>query len=385
MRDGRESTGTRFRRNAAPDGLADRDRAGASRCWRWAWPPAWRFASSAARCWSSVCSAGSRNCSPVAATNTNRWRNPPSAPNRSSRARHGRARSSPASSAIDFNCRKKCIRSRPASKAASSADLLMPIPALVWGIWSGHTIWFPVNLLAGMVVPGLSDLPPEKLVPQLEAFHPWLFVGAGVMHVVMSIGFGLVGGVLLPTLPRDSRRPAAVWRPDSAAALVRRKSQLDGPGESDAQPLHPVALVCRLAIGVRHCRFDRDHALRKNSDRAARTRRRRKRPFDSQRLCSAAWRRCAFCFPAATTTCPASRIPPMPTACRKISRNSRRCMRSAAPAATAPMEPTGPGPPLNDATLLVAGDRRRTASHYRRWPRRHVDARLVAKKRRPAD
>ncbi len=77
----------------------------------------------------------------------------------------------------------------------------MPIPALIWGVWSGHTIWFPVNLLAGVVVPGLSNLPPDKLVLQLEAFHPWLLVGAGIMHVLMSIGFGLVGGVLLPTLP----------------------------------------------------------------------------------------------------------------------------------------------------------------------------------------
>ena len=87
-------------------------------------------------------------------------------------------------------------------KGGIVGGILMPIPAIVWGIWSGHTIWFPVNLLSGMVIPGLSDLPPEKLVPQLEAFHPWLFVGAAVMHVVMSVGFGLVGGVLLPTLPR---------------------------------------------------------------------------------------------------------------------------------------------------------------------------------------
>lgn len=86
-------------------------------------------------------------------------------------------------------------------KGGIIGGLLMPIPALAWGVWSGHTVWFPVNLLAGTVVPGLSDLPPEKLVQQLEAFHLWLFIGAGIMHVLMSIGFGLVGGVLLPTLP----------------------------------------------------------------------------------------------------------------------------------------------------------------------------------------
>ncbi len=82
-------------------------------------------------------------------------------------------------------------------KGGILGGLLMPIPALAWGIVSGHGIWFPVNLLSGLVVPGLNELS----LAQLEAFHPWMFFGAMVMHVLMSLGFGLVGGVLLPTLP----------------------------------------------------------------------------------------------------------------------------------------------------------------------------------------
>jgi mono/diheme cytochrome c family protein len=82
-------------------------------------------------------------------------------------------------------------------KGGIVGGLLMPIPALAWGVLSGHGIWFPVNLLSGMVVPGLGELS----TAQLEAFHPWMFAGALVMHVLMSLGFGLVGGVLLPTLP----------------------------------------------------------------------------------------------------------------------------------------------------------------------------------------
>ncbi len=81
--------------------------------------------------------------------------------------------------------------------------LLMPIPALAWGAFvSGHGIWFPVNLLAGLVIPGLTDVPADQLVQHLEQFHFWWFVGALVMHVLMSISFGLIGGVLLPTLPQ---------------------------------------------------------------------------------------------------------------------------------------------------------------------------------------
>ena len=30
----------------------------------------------------------------------------------------------------------------------------MPVPALLWGLLSGHGLWYPVNLLAGIVLPG---------------------------------------------------------------------------------------------------------------------------------------------------------------------------------------------------------------------------------------
>jgi mono/diheme cytochrome c family protein len=76
--------------------------------------------------------------------------------------------------------------------------LLMPIPAFIWALSSGHSIWFPVNLLAGLVIPGLTDMP----AAEFEQFHPWLLAGAILMHVILSVGFGLIGGVILPTLPQ---------------------------------------------------------------------------------------------------------------------------------------------------------------------------------------
>jgi len=81
--------------------------------------------------------------------------------------------------------------------------LLMPIPALLWGVLSGHGIWYPVNLLAGMVLPGLEQM----TVAQLEQFQPGLLVGAIAIHAVFCLVLGLCYGVLLPTLPDV---PAAV-------------------------------------------------------------------------------------------------------------------------------------------------------------------------------
>ena len=41
-------------------------------------------------------------------------------------------------------------------KGGLVGGLVMPIPALAYGVISGHGIWFPINLLAGMAVPGIS-------------------------------------------------------------------------------------------------------------------------------------------------------------------------------------------------------------------------------------
>ena len=75
---------------------------------------------------------------------------------------------------------------------------VMPVPALLWGLLSGHGLWYPVNLLAGMVLPGVGRM----TVAELEQFSPTLLVAALVIHVVMSVVIGLIYGVLLPTLPR---------------------------------------------------------------------------------------------------------------------------------------------------------------------------------------
>jgi hypothetical protein len=84
--------------------------------------------------------------------------------------------------------------------------LVMPVPALLWGLFiSGHGPWYPVNLLAGMVLPGVGRMS----VPELEQFDGTLLLVALVIHIVLSLVIGLVYGVLLPTLPTVPR--AIAW------------------------------------------------------------------------------------------------------------------------------------------------------------------------------
>jgi hypothetical protein len=75
---------------------------------------------------------------------------------------------------------------------------VMPLPAIIWSLASGNGLWYPINLLAGMVLPGVGKM----TVPELQQFHVTLVLVAIVIHVVMSIVIGLIYGVLLPTLPR---------------------------------------------------------------------------------------------------------------------------------------------------------------------------------------
>ncbi|MFO0808216.1 MAG: hypothetical protein U0746_06305 [Gemmataceae bacterium] len=82
-------------------------------------------------------------------------------------------------------------------KGGIVGGILMAIPAMVWGQLSGHTVWYPVNLLAGIAFPGIEDMP----MAELEQFRPGLFAFATAVHAVTSIVLGLAYGVLLPTLP----------------------------------------------------------------------------------------------------------------------------------------------------------------------------------------
>ena len=85
-----------------------------------------------------------------------------------------------------------------------AGGLAMPLPALLWGHFSGHSFWYPVNLLAGMVLPGVGQMP----IAELQQPQASLVLVAIVIHIILSAVFGLIYGVLLPTLP-DVLRPIA--------------------------------------------------------------------------------------------------------------------------------------------------------------------------------
>lgn len=83
--------------------------------------------------------------------------------------------------------------------------LVMPLAPLAYSLIRGYGIWYPLNLLAGTLLPGVDTMSQDAL----EQFQPVLF-GVGIsIHVAMSLVLGLIYGVLLPTLPEIPK--PVVW------------------------------------------------------------------------------------------------------------------------------------------------------------------------------
>ena len=55
----------------------------------------------------------------------------------------------------------------------------MAVPAVLWAAASGHGFWYPINVLAGMILPGPGSLEGAEL----GSFHADWFLVAGLIHV----------------------------------------------------------------------------------------------------------------------------------------------------------------------------------------------------------
>jgi hypothetical protein len=96
-------------------------------------------------------------------------------------------------------------------KGGLAGGAVMPLPAFTWALVAGHSIWFPVNLLAGILLPGMGGMSPAEL----EQFRPTLLLIGIIIHAAMSLVIGLLYGVLLPTIPQR-----AVWQMICGGLLV---------------------------------------------------------------------------------------------------------------------------------------------------------------------
>lgn len=78
-----------------------------------------------------------------------------------------------------------------------AGGIAMAIPAILYGILVRGSPWFPINLLAGVVIPDVVD----ASIASLSQFQFGALMLATAIHLAFSITFGLMYGVILPMLP----------------------------------------------------------------------------------------------------------------------------------------------------------------------------------------
>jgi hypothetical protein len=103
----------------------------------------------------------------------------------------------PGTAGYRFNLPLKVHPISSGVKGGLVGGLLMPIPALAYGLIAHGSPWLPINLLVGIVIPGITD----ASLDALKAFHPVALVLGTVIHAAFSVTFGLMYGVILPMLP----------------------------------------------------------------------------------------------------------------------------------------------------------------------------------------
>jgi len=76
--------------------------------------------------------------------------------------------------------------------------VLMPIPAILWSLASGHGLWYPANVLSMMILQHAEH--PD--LAQLEGFHLSWLMAALILHLALTVCFGLAFAIVLPIVPR---------------------------------------------------------------------------------------------------------------------------------------------------------------------------------------
>jgi hypothetical protein len=74
----------------------------------------------------------------------------------------------------------------------------MAVVALLYGLLAHGSLWYPINLLAGIAIPGMARLSGAEL----RAFSLSALVIATLAYGVISLMTGLLYAVLLPMMPR---------------------------------------------------------------------------------------------------------------------------------------------------------------------------------------
>jgi hypothetical protein len=81
-------------------------------------------------------------------------------------------------------------------KGGLAGSVAMAVLAVLYGIFSGHGMWYPINLLSA------GFFPARATAAQIAAFHWDALIIASIVHLICSLLVGLLYGAALPMFPR---------------------------------------------------------------------------------------------------------------------------------------------------------------------------------------
>jgi len=117
--------------------------------------------------------------------------------------------------------------------------------ACLYGVVAEHSIWYPVNLLAGAVIPAMGD----ETTAQLKQFNGLAFGAALVGHGILSCLVGIVYAVMLPMFPKYAFFWAGILMPVFWSALVATTLNILNPA-MNGRINWPWFVVCQLGFGL---------------------------------------------------------------------------------------------------------------------------------------
>ena len=117
--------------------------------------------------------------------------------------------------------------------------------ACLYGLVVQHSIWYPINLLAGVVLPSIG----AESTEQLKAFDGLALAAASAGHVIISILVGLVYAVILPMFPKYAPLWAGILMPLFWSGLIATILDLVNPA-LNSRVSWPWFVACQLAFGL---------------------------------------------------------------------------------------------------------------------------------------
>lgn len=117
--------------------------------------------------------------------------------------------------------------------------------ACLYGLVVQHSIWYPINLLSGVVIPDLGS----ESIETLRKFNGLAFAAAFVGHGVISILVGVLYAVMLPMFPKYAPFWAGILMPLVWSGVVATGLNFINPA-LNSRISWPWFVVCQLGFSL---------------------------------------------------------------------------------------------------------------------------------------